>query len=522
MSGINDLGKNYLEEYKAFGAKVLSENEQILKKSGVTPPVFNTVPKSNDTSVGLVLERTQKEDDKKKNSEEDTNDCELFEKTSILKNSTLMDVRSSAGKMNTVYKNSIKAKNIDSNNQTSNSFSGTKAFSETLEELNGKDNNDDMAEFMSREYDNGLHVNGGGYVYYEKSDDGTSNSVTANVIGTYKTNNEKLTLSYGGSFEYDIKNSVSNQNGDYVQSQNGFGSKSGNTVFMAKYKAEDFTYAVGETSNFYESDTKLYHVYTGIMHNESGIAATLIRKIEVTAAEDGNHIENKTNVKLHLLKPKKAEKQDNIAPQMPSPAETAELRNIVQKNKQEVGEININKGYGFGMDLKLASSQDADEYGVEVTYSSLLTKKSDKNNVVSITPYIGAYDYHPNTNEGLKVRTGIIGKLESKVGSDFNISSQLIIDNKRIMRNELHPANTFMVSSDTTVSKNKFRATVSAGHINSNSEVKYYFIIGDFEYTMKNSAISANIGYQDYSYDGGNENSKNKVFHTGLRYTVNF
>ena len=49
MSGINDLGKNYLEEYKAFGAKVLSENEQILKKSGVTPPIFNTVPKSNDT-----------------------------------------------------------------------------------------------------------------------------------------------------------------------------------------------------------------------------------------------------------------------------------------------------------------------------------------------------------------------------------------------------------------------------------------------------------------------------------------
>ncbi len=548
MSYINGLGKNHAAEYKEFGEKILAENKEILKKAGVTPPLFNNDLEQDN--AGLVFERTQvlsedvdddddDDDEKKKKSS--------YKPSSISKNSTLTDVRSSAGMKNTVYKNSIKSSNMVDKGSDDPSPS-LDEFNDSLETSNGSNDNDDLADFMSREYEKGLHLNGGGYAYYEKNNESTNTSFVANVTGSYTTKNGNFSLSYGGSFEYAVNNdniipeiesaSANKPSTDSTQTKtraedsaqtpsqpadnntNKSDDKSGNAILMAKYKDKNLTYAAGGTANIYDNNTRLYNIYAGVMHNSTGIAATLRRKIEVSFDANGKLVDNQTDVKLHLLKPKKAATPTDVAPELPTPDETKEHESLVNTDKQEVEEIaGTGQGaYGFGLNLKLATAQQADEYGVEVKNTSLITKKTDDKNVVTLTPYAGLYDYHPNTNEGIKVRTGVMATLDSQINNDLSISSQAIIDNKRIMQGGYKPSNTFMAVLDTAVNYKKLSVVASTGYINSNSEVKYSFINGGIKYTMKNSELSGEVGWQEYGLKG----DENKIFHAGLRYAVNF
>ena len=548
MSYINGLGKNHAAEYKEFGEKILAENKKILERAGVTPPLFNNDLEPDN--AGLVFKRTQvlsedvdddddDDDEKKKKSS--------YKPSSISKNSTLTDVRSSAGMKNTVYKNSIKSSNMVDKGSDDPSPS-LDEFNESLETSNGRNDNDDLADFLSREYENGLHLNGGGYAYYEKNNESTNTSFVANVTGSYATKNGKFSLSYGGSFEYAVNNdniipevesaSANKPSTDSTQTKtraedsaqtpsqpadnntNKSDDKSGNAILMAKYKDKNLTYAAGGTANLYDNNTRLYNIYAGVMHNSTGIAATLRRKIEVSFDANGKFVDNQTDVKLHLLKPKKAATPTDVAPELPTPDETKEYEGLVKTDKQEVEEIaEAGQGaYGFGLNLKLATAQTADEYGAEVKYTALLTKKNDENNVLTITPYTGLYDYHPSTNEGIKVRTGVIATIDSKINNDLSISSQAIIDNKRIMQGGSSPKNTFMAVLDTGVNYKNLSVTTSIGHINSNSEVKYSFINGSVRYIMKKSELSGEIGLQKYSYG----DTDNNIFHAGVRYAVNF
>ena len=549
MSYINGLGKNHAAEYKECGEKILAENNEILKKAGVPPTLFNNDLEQDN--AGLVFERTQvlsedvdddddDDDEKKKKSS--------YKPSSISKNSTLTDVRSSAGMQNTVYKNSIKSSNI-AVSRSDDSSPSLEEFNDSLETSNGSNDNDDLADFMSREYEKGLHLNGGGYAYYEKNNESTNTSFVANVTGSYTTKNGKFSLSYGGSFEYAVQKENYNTSStasdfDNVQPEdnnqkitraesstqvpsqsvdintNQSENKSGNAILMAKYKDKNLTYAAGGTANLYDNNTRLYNIYAGVMHNSTGIAATLRRKIEVSFDANGKLVDNQTDIKLHLLKPKKAATPTDVAPELPTPDETKEYESLVNTDKQEVEEIaGAGQGaYGFGLNLKLATAQQADEYGVEVKNTSLITKKTDDKNVVTLTPYAGLYDYHPNTNEGIKVRTGVLATIDSKINNDLSISSRAIIDNKRIMQSGSSPNNTFMSVLDTGVNYKNISVATSIGHINSNSEVKYSFINGSVRYIMKNSELSGEIGLQKYSYGDG----ENNIFHAGVRYAVNF
>ncbi len=506
MSYTYKLGKNYSDEYEEYGKQIISENKQLLKKAGIKSPVFDNDLKTENT--GLVIEKTETDENKDNDKIEKNNKKTTFKESSISKNSTIHDVTSSTGMLNTIYKNSQKAYGTMPSDKIDDALD-IDEFTNSLEESNGSDQNDDMAEFLSRDYEKGYHINGGGYTYYEEDSNLSTTAVAANITGSYKSKDERLTLSYGGSFEYSNHREFSDKT---LENDN----KSGNAILMAKYKAKDFTYAAGGIGNFYDDDSEQYNLYGGIMHNNTGIAATVRRNIFVSHDANGTSIKNKTDIKLHILKPKPAEEKNN-APESPSPESTKKYESHVRDNAQEVESIADEEGYGFGMNLKLTSATDSDEYGIQLKYASLITKKNDKKNKIVLTPYIELDDYHPNTDEGLKIRTGIIGKLAYSTDNNLNISAEAILDNKRIIQPGSNPEDTFMAVLDSTVSKNRISASVSTGYINSNSNIKYSFITGKLKYTMKNSSLTFGIGQQSYN----DSSSKNKVFHTNLEYAIN-
>ena len=100
----------------------------------------------------------------------------------------------------------------------------------------------------------------------------------------------------------------------------------------------------------------------------------------------------------------------------------------------------------------------------------------------------------------------------------MNLSATAIIDNKRIIQPETGPQNTFMATLDTSVKKDKVAVTVSTGYINSNSDVKHFFVTGSLAYRMKNSMVAVTTGYQDCDISA----EEDKIFYTGLRYAVKF
>ena len=417
MSGINDLNTNYAEEYKAFGEKVLSENEKTLKKVGITPPpLFSKKDDDDDKKMmGLIVEKTTTEEQDNDTANNDEKNTDSVKKSSIPKNNTLSNVKSTSGMLNTVYKNSIKKGNFQAEGTDQELVSDVDDFSEDLEESDGKDDNDDFAEFMSDDYENGFHLNGSGYAYHEKSKNSSTQSFSAEVSGSYKSKNGKFTLSYGSSFEYSINKTTFNyseeeqkateeldnidnanaaalDNADNTQTNTVPANQtkikteteqqknqSGNANIMAKYRDNTFTYAGGFEANIFNNNTEEYYIKGGVMHNSSGIAATIIRKIEVSRFEDGEkYVDNKMGVKLHLLKPKAAEKQDKPELEIPTPEKSTELINLVQDNAQEVSEIAGPKGLGFSVNLKLSTAQDANEYGADVAYTFLASKKQIK------------------------------------------------------------------------------------------------------------------------------------------------
>ena len=268
MTHIKGLGQSSVEEYKKFGEKILAENEQILKKAGVTPTIFDN-EQSNNSTVPLpaqVIDNKTEDKDKSKKTE----DKKTYEETPIEENGTLNDIKASSGALNTIYKRILRRYNRSEDDESKNNYH---EYASSLEELDGKDVNDDLADFFGKNYKKGLHINGGGYAYLEEGKFSSVYSVNGNVSGSYKDEDEKWTLLYNGAFDYE--NKKIKENGNETSSAE----KSGNALFLAKYKTDKLTFGGGGSAYFYDNDTKLYNIYGRATHNASGIALKLNRKI---------------------------------------------------------------------------------------------------------------------------------------------------------------------------------------------------------------------------------------------------
>ena len=515
MSGINGLGNKNVEEYTKFGDKIIAENTEIMKKSGLPVTVFNQDLKLNNPIAGSPQKYTDnQEDNNKVDDKNDKNDKPketLFEETSVAKNKTMSSLKVPNGILNTAYRKGLQENAMLGDTDDTDAVKMEELLS-SLEETNGNDDNNDLEDFMATEYKNGLHLNGGGYTYYENGTDSSIQSISANLSGSYKNKNEKLSLSYGGMFEYSDK--IQKQEDSHDKE------KCGSAILMAKYKANKVTFAGGGMANIYDSNSGLYNIYVGAMHNSTGLAVTLTRKIQLAYDAEGEKVlNNETSVNVNILKPKQAGDFPNTIPDIPTPEETQQYDSLVESNKQEVKDItNDNtKPSGLELDLELSTSEGSDEYGVVIKHCFTHNSK-DKQKFASLTPYIGAYDYHPDTQEGLKVRAGVEGDLDITTDNNTNIHTTAIIDNKRIMQSGSSPINTFMAVLDTSLNKNKLSANVSAGYINSGSDIKYSFVTGKLTYNMKNSSLAVVAGYQDCDLPSGDD----KIFHTGLRYALTF
>ena len=518
MTYINGLGKNYVEEYKEFGDKIIAENGEILKKAGVTPLIFNGDIKANPME-GLKVEHTI--DDEKKEDEEKSDDTKKksYKPTSIEENRTISNVKLPYGPLNTMYKRSIKedVENSQSSSEDSDDSGDVGEANNSLLKTDGNDDNDDLKNFIETDFEQGVHINGGGYVYHEQCNDSNTNSINANVMGSYKSKNDRVTVLYGAALEY----TDTQQKSDDEDSQNGTSgtNKNGSAMIVAKYEKDNKIFAGGGSVYAYDNNTQLYNIYAGA--GLFGTAVTLWRKIQVTKDSEGKTItSNQTDVKFNVLKPKKAGNFPNTVPDLPTPSETQEYDQLVEQEKQEVDDVVNQKGeYGFGLDLEVSAKSNADVYGLVLKHTSRLTKQDDTNKIITITPYVGAYDNHDNSQEGLKLRVGVVGDLDITTANGINITSKAVVDNKRIMQPGSSPQNTFMASLDTTVKKDKLSVNVSGGYINSNNEVGYAFITGNATYTMKRSSLSLVAGYQGLRLS---QEDKDKIFHIGARYAVNF
>lgn len=519
MSYKINTGRDYTEEYRRYSENVLAQSRETLKKAGINPPVFD---KKNQQSNKTTEDSASNTPETVSNFSEDN----IYSEVSLSKNKNLNDFRTSNGVLNTAYKSGIKANNTAGSNNDTTTSQSLNEFLSSMENADGKDDNDDIVDFMETEFKDGFHINGGGYTYYENGEKSSTNAVSANIMGSFKTNNNKFSLLYGGSFEYENTKQKSSQ--DTTDNATSIGAnKDGNALLMAKYKDTKFTYAGGATAYVYSNNTELYNVYAGISHNDSNIAATLRRQIQVSRNNAGERvIDNKTSVKMNILKPKTAEDFPNVVPEIPTVKETSDLDNNVNTAKQNVNNlVSSDWQKGFSFDVDISTSSDSDEYGVIGKYATYATKKDSKQPYLSVKGFLGLYDYHPNSQEGIKVWTGAKGDLNITTDNNVNISSSAIVSNNRIMQGGASPINTYMTILDTTVSKNKWSASVSAGHINTNSQIKYSFITGGLEYKMKNSSLSFKAGYQNYEMTGDGEsvvNDKDKIFHVGARYAINF
>ncbi len=507
MTYIKGLGQNYVEEYKKFGEKILAENEQILRKAGVTPTIFDK-DQTNNTPVSTPAER-QGDKTKNNNKSKKTEDKTIYEGTPFDENATFNDVKVSSGALNTIYKRAIRAYNRTSDDDSKNNYH---EYTSSLEETDGKDINDELADFFGKNYKKGLHINGGGFAYLEEGKISSIYSVNGNVCGSYKDNDEKLTLLYNGSFEYE--NEKTKENGIETSGAQ----KNGSALFLAKYKADKLTFGGGGSAYFYDNDTKLYNIYAGATHNASGLTLTLNRKIQVAKSPEGNNIiENQTDVKVNIIKPKDAGDFTNTVPDIPTPDKTKEADNLVVSEKEEVKElVTKNEKKGFGLDLILSTASNADEYGAVAKYAAFY--KKDESLKMGAETYIELSDYHPSTQEGIKIRTGAVGNINYTTDNKMNINTTAIIDNKRIIQPGNNPQNTFMATLDTTVKKDKIAVTVSTGYINSNSDIKHLFVTGSLGYKMKNSMVAVTAGYQDCDISS----EKDKIFYSGVKYAVNF
>ena len=513
MANINGLGNNYIEEYKEFGSKIIAENEQILRKAGIQPKIFNQDSSLNNSMQGLEVEKTDTKDNKV--TEEDKKDNETsndksFQETTISKNNTTSKVRASGGIFNTVYKTGIKSNTV-TDSLEDNSSVEVEEFMSSLEETNGNDDNDDLEDFMATEYKDGLHLNGGGYVYYENGSTSLTESVNASLSGSYKSKNQKFSLSYGGAFEYENSTQKTGNNNEIK--------KDGCATLMGKYKTNKLTYAAGGSAFYYDNNTSMYNISAGAVLNDTGLAATLTRKILVARNDQGQKtVNNQTSFKVNIIKPKEAGDFPNVIPDIPSPSDMQQYDTLVNSEKQEVNAL-VSKKSESGLDVELSTSSDSDEYGLVYKHTFSYAKKQDKKEKnATLTPYIGAYDYHPNTQEGIKIRTGIEGNLDITTGSDITFHSTAIVDNKRIIQSGSRPLDTFMAVLDTTVNRKNLSASVSTGYISSGSDIKYSFITGKLNYQVKSSSISLVAGYQDCDLPAGSE----KIFHTGMRYALTF
>lgn len=505
MTYIKDLGQNYVEEYKKFGEKILAENEQILKKAGVTPTIFDK-EQTNNTPVSTQAETKA---DKTKSIDKKTAVKKVYEETPIEENTTFNDVKASSGALNTIYKRILKRYNRTDDNDSKNNYH---EYTSSLEETNGKDDNDELADFFEKNYKKGLHINGNGFAYLEEGQISSVYSINGNVSGSYKSKDENLTLLYNGSFEYENEKIKENS------TESGGAEKNGNALFLAKYKTDKLTFGGGGSVYFYDNDTQLYNIYAGATHNASGISLTLNRKIQVAKSTEGNNIiENQTDVKVNIIKPKDAGDFTNTVPDIPTPDKTKEADNLVVSEKEEVKElVTKNEKKGFGLDLILSTASNADEYGAVAQYAAFY--KKDESLKMGAETYIELSDYHPSTQEGIKIRTGAVGNINYTTDNKMNINTTAIIDNKRIIQPGNNPQNTFMATLDTTVKKDKIAVTVSTGYINSNSDIKHLFVMGSLGYKMKNSMVAVTAGYQDCDISS----EKDKIFYSGVKYAVNF
>ena len=500
MTYIKDTGRKYTEEYKKLCEKVNEENKQTLKKAGVTPSIFEEKQTNNSSLLLSTKDSVSKSGAESKQKSE----TKTYEETPVEEIATLNDIKASSGALNTIYKRTLRAYNSANDDDTKNNYH---EYTSSLEETNGKDVNDELADFFTKNYKKGLHINGGGLAYLEEGKISSVYSVNGNVSGSYKDKNEKLTLLYNGSFEYESEKSKENgTEKNEVQ-------KNGNALLLAKYKTDRLTFGGGGSAYFYDNDTKLYNLYAGATDNRSGITLTLNRKIQVV----NNTIENQTDVKVNVIQQEDAEDFSNTIPDIPTPEKTKEAESLVSKEKEEVKDI-VTKDYkkGFGLDLILSSASNADEYGAIAKYAVFY--KKDENLKMGAASYLGLSDYHPSSHEGIKFRSGTVCTVNYTAENKTDIKAVAVIDNKRILQPGNPPQNTFMVALDTTVKKDKFAVSVSTGYINSNSDVKHMFVTGSLEYKMKKSMLAVTAGYQDCDISSEQDN----IFYSGIRYAVNF
>ena len=514
MTYINGLGKNYVEEYKEFGEKVLAESEQTLKKTGILIPIFNTATEDNPEKNYAIEHKDETSGQK--------NDLiqkggvvpkKLFEPDTIMQNESVMNVKSPDGILNSMYKKGIKASAMNSKEVSGDVGDAM----DSLEEADGNDSLDDVVGFMETKFKDGVHLSGGGYLYNENGEKASTQSVTGNVTGSYKNKKGNFSVLYGGSFEYS-KTTQKQSEEDSYSGEDGT-NKSGNAIVFGKYTSGNMTYAAGGSAYLYDNNTQLYNIYAATAISK--VAVILNRQIQVTADAEGKRItNNQTSVKVNVLKPKEAGDFPNNTPELPTPSEMQQYDSAVESETQEVDDVVNKEGVptGFGLDLEISTTTDADEYGVVLKHTSLLTKKDDKDKIITLTPYLGLYDYHPNSQEGLKVRVGAEANFDITTSNQVNFKAKAIVDNKRIMHHGSSPKNTFMAVVGGSASKNKFTANVSGGYICSSPDVKYLFVTGGAAYNMKNSSVSLVAGYQSSDVP----TFEDKIVHIGARYTVNF
>ena len=511
MTYINSLGKNYAEEYKEFGKKVITESEEILKKAGILTPVFNTETENNPME-GYAIVHQDKSTDKKNDSKQkdDKSSKKLFEPDTIMGNESIINIKSPAGVLNSIYKKGIKASAMNSGKESDDVDSAMKS----LDYADGNDPSDDVADFMETNFKDGVHLSGGGYVYNENGQIASTQSVTGNVTGSYKNKNGKFSVLYGGSFEYSKTTQKSSQEDSY-SGEDGI-NKTGNAIVLGKYTSGKMTYAAGGSAYIYDNNTQLFNVYAATAISD--VAVILNRRIQVATDAKGKKVtDNQTSVKVNVLKPKEAGDFPNKTPELSTPSEMQEYDSDVETEKQEVDDVVNQKGVatGFGLDVEISTKNSADEYGFVLKDTFLLTKKDDPNKTITITPYGGPSLYK---QDGIKVRVGAEADLNITTNNQINFKAKAIVDNKRIMQPGSSPQNTFMATVDTSISKNKFSANVSGGYICSAPDVKYLFILGSATYSMKNSSVSLIAGYQSSDVPA----LEDKVFHIGARYAVGF
>ena len=510
MSGITNISGKNTEDKNVHVQKSTAEIQKTEQKSRIIP----IVEEKNDTNTGFDT-LTLKADDKAENNKEEKKkeESENF-RNDLFKNTAFSKTKNSSGLLNNAYKDYMSANGIVQNVKMRVSESSQLVMNEflsTFEKSQGNDENDAIVDFLSEDIPKGYHLNGVLKTYYENGSDKAYESLNANIFNTYRKDN--LSVSAGGSYEYSKQTKPDSQM-----------SKSGNALLMAKLKQSKYTYALGGTANIYDDDSKLYNIYVGAMHNASNIAATLRRKITVTVDEYGEkQIVNNTDVKINLIKPKEKDELLNDSKtrnQNKSKKLTSEEPSDLppDETKDNVKKFDFNK---FSLDVEFSTAEGDDSYGAVIKYTDLINfnknQKYNENNLL-LTPYVGVYDEHPDTEEGLKLKGGITGKYTVSLGNNFKASVDSNAVMSRIIRPSSQPIDTYAATLSGSLAKGKIAATIGAGYVQSEDSTKFTYLNGELDYTLKSSTISIEAGYEKHTA----LEQDSRTLHLATKYTINF